>query len=152
MTIRDVAELTGLTHQAVYKRIKTAGISLASVKDKETGQLTPDGEAAILELFNLESKPVEKKVAESPEVAELRTRVAELSKEVEGLRKQVETIEAERDYLRTALSNAQQLQAMTLSKFALPAPAQDHKGRLRNWFERRREAKNKPETQDIDVN
>lgn len=150
MTIKDVAELTGLTSQAVYKRIKNAGISLADIKDKETGQLTADGTAAVLDLFNLNSKPPKGKVDNLSEVSELQTRVAELSKEVEGLKKQVETVEAERDYLRTALSNAQQLQAMTLSKFALPAPETERKGVFRSWLDRRRTAKNRPPAQDVD--
>lgn len=138
MTVKEVASLTGLTHQAVYKRIKTAGFSLDELKDKSTGQFTPEGEDVLRELFNLDSV--------QPELTtELTTKVEELTTENERLRNQVTTLETkaqalteERDFLRVTLEHSQQLQAATLAKVpsapALPAP----RGGLRGWWARLR--------------
>ena len=123
MTIKEVAQRTGLTHQAIYKRLKAHGVKLETLKDKATGHFTPEGEAVIMELFAIDApeKPAEK--ADSTEV--------------EKLRNQVATVESERDYLRGALEREQQLQAMTLTKLppALP-PSDEEKQRRRTWWDR----------------
>ena len=123
MTIKEVAQRTGLTHQAIYKRLKAHGVKLETLKDKATGQFTPEGEAVIMELFAIDApeKPAEK--ADSTEV--------------ERLRNQVATVENERDFLRGALEREQQLQAMTLTKLppALP-PSDEEKQRRRTWWDR----------------
>ena len=138
MNVKEVATLTGLTHQAIYKRIKAAGYKLEELKDKTSGQFTPEGEAVLREMFNLDEL--------QPELTtELATKVAELTTEVEKLRNQVATLEAqakalteERDFLRVTLEHSQQLQAATLAKVpsapALPAP----RGGLRGWWARLR--------------
>ena len=147
MTVKEVASLTGLTHQAIYKRIKANGYKLEELKDKATGQFTTEGEAVLRELFNLDSVQ-----------PELTTEVEKLTTEVEKLRNRVETLEAtntaltsERDYLRLALERSQQLQMVTASKIPNPPPllpateaeeAKPHKGifgGLRSWWARRRE-------------
>ena len=123
MTIKEVAQRTGLTHQAIYKRLKAHGVKLETLKDKATGHFTPEGEAVIMELFAIDApeKPAEK--ADSTEV--------------ERLRNQVATVENERDFLRGALEREQQLQAMTLTKLppALP-PSDEEKQRRRTWWDR----------------
>lgn len=149
MTIREVAQLTGLSHQAIYKRIKAQGLKLDELKDKATGQLTPDGEAIIRELFTVESpanSPVNgKKAAVSNQVEELRNQVAELTTEVEKLRNQVASLENERDFLREALEREQknlerqqQLTGMVITKLPTPAPAlpSGEKGKLRAWWDK----------------
>ena len=137
MTIKEVAQRTGLTHQAIYKRLKAHGVKLETLKDKATGHFTPEGEAVIMELFAIDApeKPAEK--ADPTEVEKLRNQVAELTTEVERLRNQVATVESERDYLRGALEREQQLQAMTLTKLppALP-PSDEEKQRRRTWWDR----------------
>lgn len=141
MNVKEVATLTGLTHQAIYKRIKAAGYKLEELKDKASGQFTPEGEAVLREMFNLDELQPEL----TTEVDELTTQVAELTTEVEKLRNQVATLEAqaqalteERDFLRVTLEHSQQLQAATLAKVpsapALPAP----RGGLRGWWARLR--------------
>ena len=120
MTIRDIAQRTGLTHQAIYKRIKAHGVALDTLKDKSTGQFTPEGEALILELFALASTATE---ADATEVARLTTQVAELTTEVEKLRNQVATLENERDFLRVTLEREQQLHGITLTKIPTPPTA-----------------------------
>ena len=139
MTVKEVASLTGLTHQAIYKRIKTAGHKLDELKDKGTGQFTPEGEAVLRELFNLDSV--------QPELTtELTTKVAELTTEVEKLRNQIEVLEAqaralteERDFLRVTLEHSQQLQAATLAKVPnVPALPDGSRRGLRGWWARLR--------------
>ena len=137
MTVKEVAQRTGLTNAAIYKRIKTKGVALDAIKDKKTGHFTPDGERLIIELFNLDAAP------ESPanppqkavdnQVEKLTTRVAELTTEVEKLTTRVELLTSERDNLRATLEREQQLHAMTLTKL-LPSGEQGEKGRFRaSW-------------------
>jgi chromosome segregation ATPase len=133
MNVKEVATLTGLTHQAIYKRIKAAGYKLDELKDKASGQFTPEGEAVLREMFNLDEL--------QPELTtELTTKVAELTTEVEKLRNQVETLENERDFLRLTLEREQQLHGLTISKLPTPPPAlppsDAEKGRLRTWWDR----------------
>ena len=141
MTIKEVAQQTGLSHQAIYKRLKARGIKLDDIRDKSTGQLTPQGEAVITELFQVTASiPPEEKKAETPvetEVEKLNAQVAELTTEVEKLRNQVATLENERDFLRATLEREQQLHGIALSKLppALP-PAEEERGRLRSWWDR----------------
>lgn len=139
MTVKEVASLTGLTHQAIYKRIKTAGHKLDELKDKSTGQFTPEGEAVLRELFNLDGV--------QPELTtDLTTKVAELTTEVEKLRNQIEVLEAqaralteERDFLRVTLEHSQHLQAATLAKVPnVPALPDGSRRGLRGWWARLR--------------
>lgn len=139
MTIKEVAQRSGLSHQAIYKKLKARGVSLESIKDKATGQFTPEGEALILELFPVESGT---ETHDATEVARLTTRVEELTTEVEKLRNQVALLENERtglinerDFLRQTLEREQQLHGIALSKLppALP-PGDDEKGKLRSWW------------------
>ena len=155
MTIKEVAQRTGLTHQAIYKRLKAHGVKLETLKDKVTGQFTPEGEAVIAELFGVEAreeareatretaretaqKPVEK--TDATEVEKLRNQVAELTTEVEKLRNQVATLESERDFLRVTLEREQQLHGLTIAKLPTPPaalpPADQEKGRLRSWWDK----------------
>ena len=138
MTIKEVAERTGLTHQAIYKRLKNHGVKLDDIRDKSTGLISPKGEEIIAELFPASAD--HKKPAETPvenEVEKLRNQVAELTTEVEKLRNQVELVENERDFLRATLEREQQLHGIALSKLppALP-PAEEERGRLRSWWDR----------------
>ena len=139
MNVKEVAHLAGISHQAVYKRIKSAGFKVDELKDSATGHFTPEGEAIIRELFNL--------AEDEPELTtDLSTKVAELTTEVEKLRNQVATLEAqakalteERDFLRVTLEHAQQLQAATLAKLPTPPPALpdgSRRGGLRGWWAR----------------
>ena len=143
MNIKEVAQLTGLSHQAVYKKIKANGIVLEKLKDKATGHLTPEGEAQIRDLFGISEE------AHAPDATELTTKVAELTTEVEKLRNQVATMEKrveelteERDFLRMTLERSQHLEAAAIAK--LPSPPKlltdgEEKPRgLRGLFQRMR--------------
>ena len=148
MNVKEVAQLTGLSHQAVYKKIKANHLDLDKLKNKATGQFTPEGEATIRALFGLQEEPK----VEAPEVEKAATEVdkdvAELTTEVEKLRNQVATLETrvselteERDYLR-------RLQVATLAKIPnaplLPSGDQqgDRPGLFRRLFGRKGGDKN----------
>lgn len=162
MTIKDIAAAAGLSHQAVYKRLKGRGVKLESIKDKATGELTEEGERLVREIFSLQDEPgeaappppaAEEKAAPAEvesEVEKLRNKVAELSGEVEKLRNQVATLEDrekaltdERNFLRLSLERSQQLQAITAQKIPNPPPAlpaggdQQQRRGLFGWIRRR---------------
>ena len=120
MTVKEVAQRTGLTNAAVYKRIKAKGVTLAAIKDAKTGHFTPDGERLIFELFNLDN---------APEQAENRPEKP-VDNQVEKLTTRVELLTSERDNLRATLEREQQLHAMTLTKL-LPSGDPGEKGRFR---------------------
>lgn len=143
MTIKEVAQRTGLTHQAIYKRLKAHDLKLETLKDKATGQFTPEGEAVIIELFDLSAPEKPTGNTDATVVEKLTTKVAELTTEVEKLRNQVAALEGERDFLRGALEREQQLHAIVLTKLptALP-PSDEEKGRLRTWWDRIRGGRN----------
>ena len=134
MTVKDVAQRTGLTNAAIYKRLKAKGVKLEAVKDKKTGHFTPDGEQLIIELFNLDNAPEQGEKSQEKtvdnQVEKLTTRVAELTTEVEKLSTKVEMLTSERDNLRATLEREQQLHAMTLTKL-LPSGETGEKGRFR---------------------
>ena len=134
MTVKEIAKRTGLTNQAIYKRLKSKGVTLNAIKDAKTGHFTPDGEKLIVELFNLDNAPEQaEKRPEKPvdnQVEKLTTRVAELTTEVETLRTKVDLLTSERDNLRATLEREQQLHAMTLTKL-LPSGENAEKGRFR---------------------
>ena len=140
MNIKEVAQLTGLTHQAIYKRLKARGVKLETLKDKATGQFTPEGEAIIMDLFAIDAPETPEKTADATEVEKLRNQVAELTTEVEKLRNQVASLEGERDFLRQTLEREQQLHGLTISKLPTPQtalpPTTTEKGRLRTWWDK----------------
>lgn len=168
MTIKDVAARTGLSHQAIYKRLKARGLSVSDLKDKASGQLTEEGERILAEMFSIQAEEptvdgAQEAKSEEPRPEsgseKLRNEVARLTTEVEKLRNRVETLEAtntalteERDFLRLSLERSQQLQAITASKIPNPPPllttgAEENKshkglfGGMRAWWARRREPK-----------
>lgn len=127
MTVKDVVQRTGLTSAAVYKRIKAKGVKLDAIKDKKTGQFTPDGERLIVELFNLGNAA---EAVEKRSKTDVDNQVEKLTTEVERLKTMVELLTSERDNLRATLEREQQLHAMTLTKL-LPSGEQAEKGRFR---------------------
>lgn len=131
MTIKDVAQKSGLTHQAIYKRLKSKGIKIEAIKDKKTGHFTPEGEKMMIDLFDLsEAAERPSEAQETPSDDGLTKQVTELTKEVEKLRNQVDLLTGERDFLRQSLEREQQLHAMTLTKL-LPSGEEKEKGRFR---------------------
>lgn len=131
MTLKEYAAEKGVSVQAVYKRLKAAGLKVESLKSKETGHLTAFGLSRLNQIFSTEFSTDSTLQPEAERFKpEVETVVEKLKIEVERLKAQVEKAEAEaealrseRDYLRGALENAQKLQAATLSKVPTPPPA-----------------------------
>ena len=127
MTVKDIAQRTGLTSAAIYKRIKAKGYSINTLKKDKNGHFTPDGERLMIELFNLDNAPEQ---ADSRPKNDVDNRVAELTTEIEKLKNQVELLTSERDSLREILEREQQLHAMALK--LLPPPSEkSEKSRFR---------------------
>jgi chromosome segregation ATPase len=105
MKIKDVAQLTGYSHQFIYKKIKASGFSLDELKDGTTGHLTTDGEQIVRELFAI---PDGASPVVNQDATEMCNQVAELTTEVEKLRNQhateVETLTGEREALRKQIA------------------------------------------------
>lgn len=138
MTIRDIAQKNGTSVQAVYKRVKQAGINLADLKDG-TGRITDEGAQKILEL--LKPAPEPPPAADSEDSTRLSTEVERLKIQVEKLTTEVELLRNERDNLRSALEREQALTGMALQRVALPAPEDSTRlkggfNRLKTWFKK----------------
>lgn len=138
MTVKDFAQKVGISTAAVYKRIKSNGLDIASLKDPHTGELTPKGIEQLQALFG--GCQPELTTELSTEVEKLTTKLNELSTQITELKAENDALKAEndilkereklltdeRDFLRKSLDQEQQLQALTLTKVpappALPAP------------------------------
>ncbi len=120
MTIKQTAELYGVSVQAVYQRINRAGLNIKKLKNADTGELTAEGEEAIKQLFAQHSQVNvdELKTALNDSQREL----ASLKTENEALKARVHELESERDYLR-----GQTTELLTRIPPALPAPGQTEK-------------------------
>ncbi len=139
MRIKEVSEKVGLSHQAIYKRLRSRGKRAEDITIKGTGELTEEGEALMRELFPAlqgEGQEGPQEASGSPsagkneELERLREEGSRLRAEGERLRAEVASLEEknqalteERDYLRGALERSQQLQAMTAAKIPAPPPA-----------------------------
>ena len=140
MTIRDVAEKTGLSHQAIYKRIKVNGFKIDGLKDKQTGHFTAEGETIIRDLFNLDTVEADNGLTRlqrlTNEVAELTAENEKLTSRVDALRIQVDALTGERDYLRQTLEREQQLHGIALSKVPAALPETTETGKKSSWWAR----------------
>jgi hypothetical protein len=144
MTIKEASTIYGISTQAIYKRLTKKGYDLKQLKDS-SGALTEEGERIIDQLFDRvtvtgEGDPTPQPTKKKPqkpdatpslqaekEVAELKAKVAEMTTEIGRLQSTIDNLREERDFLRHALNQSQQIQAMTLR--ALP-PAPTEKGGL----------------------
>lgn len=123
MTIKEFAKQQSISPQAVYQRLKAAGIPIDSIREGKTSELTPDGLEKLSSLF---LKPVENPVKE--ETVSMNQFKA-LQLENEFLKKRIEELTADRDrwaaQAEAAQQTAQQAQALNMANLkALPAPRQ----------------------------
>jgi len=139
VTVKELAQQIGISPAAVYKRIKTNGIKLDTIKDPHTGELTPEGIERLRALFGgiqpeLTTELTTKVERLTTELTELSTKLTALETELASTKAELDSVKAEnallrereklltdeRDYLRKSLDQEQQLQAITLTK--VPAP------------------------------
>lgn len=91
MTIKEFAKGQGVTTQAVYQRIKAAGIDLATIKKGKTAELTAEGLETLSNLFAKNEGGNGVKIAEfKAMIASLQTQVEKLTDEKAGLVKELE--------------------------------------------------------------
>ncbi len=130
MTVAELAQELGRSHQAVYKRIAKAGLKMADLRDAATGQLTPHGVEVIRNLYANNSGESCAKGAqqEAQALAKLRAEVEELRKAAADALHRAEladikaaAAENERDYLREQLDAAIKANALASMK-RLTAP------------------------------
>lgn len=118
MTIKEFAKKQSISTQAVYQRIKAAGIQLDSLKQGKTAELTPEGLETLSSLF---TKPVEEAVNESS------SKLTALQLENDFLKQRIEELTTDRDKWQQMAEQAQtiaaQAQALNMANLkALPAP------------------------------
>lgn len=160
MTIREISTRLNVTQQNVYKRLKSHGIDIKTLKDNETGQLTEDGLQTISKIFGVDFSGAAPGAAENStndsatqltieqlrkEVETLTTEVDKLNDKNNYLTEKVEMLQSERDSLKQQLLQANQLHLMALQRIpALQAPTEaetktepSERG-LRGWWNRRK--------------
>lgn len=111
MTIKELAKELGISTQAIYQRIKAAGIQLDSLKEPGSQELSEDGRKQLAQLFT-------KQQSTNDDLQKT------LQTENEFLKQRCKELEADRDRWQQAAEQAQQLaaQAQALSLARLPAP------------------------------
>jgi len=91
MTIKEFAKGQGITTQAVYQRIKAAGIDLAGIKKSNSAELTAEGLEALRNLFTKNEGGSGAKIAEyKAAIASLQTQVEKLKEEKAEARAELE--------------------------------------------------------------
>lgn len=117
MKIREAATRAGVSHQAVYKRLKKRGISPESLIDKETGELTAEGLALMIELYpqvkDEQPATATAQPSAAPDVVEqLRDEVQRLRNQLSNLEERNRLLLDERDYLRKLLDHSQEMEGL----------------------------------------
>ena len=135
MTIKELAQELGRSHQAVYKKVSRAGISLETLKSNGSSHLTEEGERIIRGLFDggqhppLEDEPskdspfnavaseVESVASEvEQELNALRRELVESRHRVELAEMRAVAAEEERNFLRSQLDSAIKASALASVK------------------------------------
>ena len=91
MTIKEFAKGQGITTQAVYQRIKAAGIDLAGIKKSNSAELTAEGLETLRNIFAKNESSNGAKIAEyKATIASLQTQVEKLKEEKAAAREELE--------------------------------------------------------------
>lgn len=117
MKIRDVAKQAGVSHQAIYKRLKARQIPAESITDKATGELTGEGVALMLELYPQIKGEQPATATAQPQTGEdvveaLRREVQRLSNELSNAEGRIVALTEERDFLRQAVTHSQEMEGL----------------------------------------
>lgn len=132
MKIKDIAEKYSISMQAIYQRLKKKGIAVESLKDPETGELTPDALGIFENLFGESSALFNQQHAsKNEEIARLNALVQSLEHEKELLEVKLASAERERDRLEETLNQ----ERMLFVKY-LPDPEANKKSLFRRIFGR----------------
>lgn len=136
MTIKEFAKEKGVSTQAVYQKIKAAGLEISGLRAENSSELTVDGLEAVNQLFVKQSKKIDNK-------NKLVDRINELEKQVATLENALQEARADRDrwaaQAEAAQQTAQQAQALnmaTLKALPAPQPSAERRGLLARLFGR----------------
>ena len=133
MTIKEAAEKYSISPQAIYQRLKKQKIPIESLKNKETGDLTPDALGIIENLFGESSAQFnQQKTSLQEELTKQKALIQSLEHERDLLRVRLEAAERERD---AALNTLDQERALFTR--LLPAPDQQRPGLFFRLFRHR---------------
>lgn len=130
MKIKDAAEKYGISSQAIYQRLKRQNIPIDSIKDPESGELTPDALGMLENLFGESSEQFnQRKATANEELARLRLLVQSLEHERDLLRVKLEAAERERDTAKETI-NKERL----LFERLLPGPGRTEMSLFKRLF------------------
>ncbi len=107
MTIKEIAKLHGITTQAVYAKIKAAGLDLSAIREGKTAQLTPEGLEAVRNLFAKKTRKEERKEGD------LIAKIGALQVENKQLKEQIEELRIDRDRWAKQAEDAQKAASNT---------------------------------------
>lgn len=136
MTIKEFAKMQGITTQAVYQRIKAAGLKLSDIKKNNSAELTAEGLEACKRLYSTDNEDVKREnKAIKEQLKALEAENADLKKTLEAKEQEINRLTAEKDrwasMAEQAQQTAQQAQALQMASLkALPAPRRSLWARL----------------------
>lgn len=140
MTIKQFAKEKGVSTQAVYQKIKAAGLEISDLRAENSAELTESGLKAVNQLFVKQKEKTDNK-------EKLVDRVKELEKQVSMLESALQEARADRDrwaaQAEAAQQTAQQAQALnmaTLKALPAPQPPAERRGLLARLFNRNKNA------------
>lgn len=119
MTIKQMAAKHNVSPQAVYQRLKKQGVNVNSLMDKETQELSPEGEMILDQLFDKKNAPFKANSTayaeeQKKQITDLNIEISTLREKIDSLEKEKKALTEERDFLRAALVKAQDNQMETL--------------------------------------
>ena len=129
MTIKQAAVKYGVSPQAVYQRLKKRNILVESLIDKETQELTADGEVILDAMFNKAKQPIKansRAFAEEKEkeIKQLRDERVELIEKLKLAEERVDFYRKQNEEINKALERAQELHQQTLNRL-LPGKTEE---------------------------
>lgn len=141
MTIKQMAKKQNVSPQAIYQRLKRQGVNVNSLIDKETQELTPEGEMVLNDMFNKKNAPIKPNSTafadeQKKRITELNIEVANLKEKVSSLETQLRKTEEDRDYLRLQLDKAQDNLNENIKRLPAAGETVTEAARRLSWRER----------------
>lgn len=138
MTIKDAAVKYHVSQQAIYKRLKSNGIAIETLKDKTTGQLTADAEIVLDKLFGADAlekrESINQQYIQFKEANEgLHKLIESMTAQIEGLQEQVAELKKDKETLANALEQAQSVQLALMNRLPDPAEGGQNKSSGSGW-------------------
>lgn len=136
MTIKEFSREQGVSVQAVYQKLKAAGVKISSIKKEKSQELTAEGLEVCRKLYLKQDESKTKEIAALNErLAALEAENKNLKADLEREKQKTEELKAERDRWAAAAEaaqvTAQQAQALQMASLkALPAPRRSLWARL----------------------